>query len=169
LELLSHRGISVCLLTKSGLMTRDADLLATMPGSSAGVSLAFQDEEVRRLFELAAPTNDERIGALQALREAGVSTYALICPVMPFLTDARSLVERVASCADRIWVYALSMEAEEARNWRNVQGILDRHFPEMTGPYREIAFSAAHPYWAELRHDLERLQTKSGLDLQIDL
>jgi DNA repair photolyase len=169
LEYLARQGISVCILTKSGLVARDADLLAAMPGSSAGVSLAFQVEEVRRLFEEAAPTNEERIDALKALKKAGVRTYALICPVMPFITDVKRLVEMVAWCADTIWVYALSMESEEARNWRNVQDILDRHFPGMTEPYRKIAFSAAHPYWVELRHDLERVRAESGLDLRIEL
>jgi DNA repair photolyase len=67
LELLAQSGFSACILTKSGLVARDADLLAAMPGSSAGISLAFQDEQVRQLLESAAPPNDVRIGALQAL------------------------------------------------------------------------------------------------------
>jgi DNA repair photolyase len=169
LEVLASEGHSVCILTKSGLVARDVDLLATMPGSSAGVSLAFQDEQVRQWFETKAPPNEQRVGALQALREAGIRTYALICPVMPFITDVKRLVKMVAAWAGTIWVYALSMAAEEDRNWRNVQGILDRHFPEMAEPYRQIAFSAEHPYWAELRHDLERFQAESGLDLRIKL
>jgi DNA repair photolyase len=169
LELLARKGHSVCILTKSGLVAHDADLLSSMPGSSAGVSLAFQDERVRQLFEAAAPPNTQRVGALRALKGAGVRTYALICPVMPFITDVRQLVETVASWADTIWVYALSMEAEEERNWRNVRGILDRHFPDMVEQYRQIAFSAAHPYWAELRRDLEGFQAESRLDLRIKL
>ena len=169
LELLASKGHSVCILTKSGLVARDVDLLTRMPGSSAGVSLAFQDEQVRQLFEDNAPPNEQRIGALKVLKEAGIRTYALICPVMPFLTDARRLVERVAAWADTVWVYALSMEAEEERNWRKVQRILVRHFPEMAEPYRQIAFSADHPYWLKLRHDLEKFQAQSGLDLRVKL
>jgi DNA repair photolyase len=167
--MLASNGHSVCILTKSGLVARDIDLLARMPGSSAGVSLAFQDEQVRQLFEANAPPNEQRIGALKALKEAGIRTYALICPVMPFITDVERLVERLTSWADTIWVYALSMEAEEERNWRNVEGILDRHFPEMVEPYRQIAFSAEHPYWVKLRHGLEELQARSGLDLRVKL
>jgi DNA repair photolyase len=169
LEMLASKGHSVCILTKSGLVARDVDLLRKMPGSSAGVSLAFQDGHVRQLFEVNAPPNEQRIGALKALKEAGVRTYALICPVMPFITDVKCLGEMVTSWADTIWVYALSIEAEEGRNWRNLQRILDRHFPKMAEPYRQIAFSAEHPYWAELRHDLEKLQTKGGPDLRIKL
>jgi DNA repair photolyase len=169
LELLAHRGFSVCILTKSDLITRDIDLLATMPDPSAGVSIAFQDEDVRRLFEANAPPNKRRVAALKALKDAGIRTYTLICPVMPFLTDVEALIEMVAPFADRIWIYPLSMEAEEDRNWRYVKEILDRHLPELTERYREIAFSAAHPYWTRLRRKLEEFQGKTGLDLRIEL
>lgn len=169
LEVLASKGHSVCILTKSGLVARDVDLLARMPGSSAGVSLAFQDEQMRQLFEANAPPDEQRIGALQALKEAGSRTYALICPVMPSITDVRCLVEMAAVWGDTIWVYALSMATAQDRNWRNVQGILDRRFPEMIEPHRQIAFSAEHAYWVELRYDLEGFQSESGLDLRINL
>lgn len=169
LELLHDRGFSVCILTKSALVTRDIDLLAQMPGSSAGFSLAFLDEQTRQLFEPNAPPNEDRIAALRTLKEAGIRTYVLICPVMPFLTDVEALIDRVAPYADTIWIYALEMEAEEDRNWRNVQGILEQHFPELTGAYREMAFSTAHPFWAKLRQHLEKLLQERGLDLRAEL
>ena len=169
LELLAQQGFSVCILTKSELVTRDVDLLARMPVSSAGVSIAFQNEEVRRLFEANAAPNEQRVEALKALKDAGVKTYALICPVMPFITDVSSLVEMVAPYADTIWVYGVSMEAEKDRNWRNLRRILDRHFPEMTERYRRIAFAADHPYWVELRRNVEKFQLVSGLDLRVKL
>jgi DNA repair photolyase len=49
--------------------------------SSAGILIAFQNEQLRRLFETGAPPNEQRIAALKALKEVGVSTHALICPV----------------------------------------------------------------------------------------
>jgi len=169
LERLARRGFSVCILTKSGLVARDADLLARMPGSSAGISIAFQDDRVRRLFEASAPPNARRIEALKALKGAGVKTYALICPVMPFITDVPSLVEMVAPYADTIWIYALSFETEGGRNWQNVRAILDCHFPGLAEQYGQIAFSAGHPYWAELRQELAEFQQESRLDVRTEL
>jgi DNA repair photolyase len=169
LELLAQKGFSVCILTKSDLVTRDVDLLAGMPGSSVGVSIAFQDDQVRRLFEANTPPNARRIAALERLKEAGIETYALVCPVMPFITDVRALIEAVAPFADTMWIYPLEMAAEGDRNWQNVQRVLDRHFPGMTEEYRQVAFSTAHPYWAELRQELERLQLESQLNLRIEI
>lgn len=169
LEFLAQQGFSVCILTKSDLVARDIDLLASMPGSSAGISIAFQNEDVRRLFEAKAPPNKRRIEALKRLKNAGIETYTLICPVMPYITDVESLIQTVVRYADTIWIYALSMGADGDRNWQNIRGILDRHFPEMTERYRQIAFSATHYYWAELRQRLEELQLEKRLNLRIEL
>ena len=169
LELLAERGFSVCVLTKSDLVTRDLDQFMRMAGASVGFSIAFQDEDVRRLFEVNAPPNERRVKALKELKEAGIETYTLITPVMPFISDVEFLVDMVAPYADTIWIYGLSMDAKEDRNWQNIQGILDCHFPEMTEQYRQIAFSADHPYWAEVRRTLERIRRERLLDLRIML
>ena len=169
LELLAQRDFSVCILTKSDLVVRDIDLLVKMKDSSVGISIAFQEEDVRRLFEAHSPPNEERIEALKTLKGAGVETYSLICPVMPFITDVESLLEMVAPYADTIWFYGLSMESEDDRNWQNVRAVLDHHFPEMTEQYRQIAFSADHPYWMGLRALLEQIQLDRRLNLRIEL
>lgn len=169
LELLADRDFSVCILTKSGMVTRDIDLLSEMPGSSVGISIAFQDEETRQLFEKHAPPNKERLGSLKELKTAGIETYSMICPVMPFITDVESLIEFVAPYSDTIWIYKLQMDSEDSANWRNVQSILNLHFPELTEQYRKIAFSGDHPYWTGIRHILEEIQFKKHLNLRIEL
>lgn len=169
LELLAERDFSVCFLTKSGLVTRDIDLLSEMPGSSVGFSIAFQDERTRQLFEKNAPPNKERLECLKELKNAGIETYSMICPVMPFITDVESLIEYVAPYSDTIWIYRLQMESKESANWRNVKSILNQHFPELTEKYRKIPFSGDYPYWAGIRRDLEAMQSKRHLNLRIEL
>ena len=169
LELFAKRGFSVSILTKSGLVTRDIDLFAKMSGSSVGVSLAFQEEQTRQLFEKNASSNKERIEALKKLKSAGIPTYTLICPVMPFITDVESLIELVAPYSDKVWIYRLEMESTEDQNWQNVESILNQNFPELTEKYRKIAFSGDHPYWRQLRQKLEELQSTKYLNLRIEL
>jgi DNA repair photolyase len=169
LTLLAEQGFSVCILTKSDLVTRDIALFARMPEPSIGFSIAFQDERVRQLFEGNAPPNERRIAGLRALKEAGLPTYVLICPVMPYITDVKGVTEAVAPYADTIYVYGVQMDAEDEPNWRNVRGILDKHFPELTDSYREIAFSPEHPYWAALRQELREFQRETGLDVRSEV
>lgn len=169
LELFAKRGFSVCILTKSGLITRDIDLLTKMPDSSVGISIAFQNEQNRQLFEKSAPPNKERIEALEKLKNAGLDTYTLISPVMPFITDVESQIEAVAPFSNTIWIYRLQIESEESPNWHNIQSILNKHFPDLTEQYRKIAFSEDHPFWLELRKQLEEIQIKKDLNLKIEL
>ena len=169
LELLAERGFSVCILTKSGLVMRDIDLLRKMPGSSVGVSIAFQEERTRQIFEKNAPSNRIRIEALKKLKNSGISTYTLICPVMPFITDIESVIEQVASYSDTIWVYRLNIESEKDKNWLNIKSILDQHFSELTEQYQKIAFSRDHPYWKEIRQKLKEIQKKKCLNMRINV
>ena len=140
-----------------------------MPGSSVGISIGFQDEQIRQLFEKNAPPNKERLEALNELKNAGIETYTMICPVMPFITDVESLIEYVAPYSDTIWIYRLLMESEQSANWHNVQSILNLHFPDLTEQYRRIAFSGDDPYWAGIRRALEKIQSEKHLNLRIEL
>ena len=154
LELLAEREFSVCILTKSPLITRDLDLFANMAGPYLGFSIAFQDENARSLFEGNAPANAARMEALETLRDAGIRTYVLICPVMPEITDVEAIVDVVAPLVNHIYVYRLRMKAETDANWQRVERIMTRHYPDLTDRYRRIAFSSEHPYWVETRSRL---------------
>jgi DNA repair photolyase len=169
LELLSERGFSVCILTKSDLVTRDIDLLTRMPDSSVGFSIVFHDDELRVLFEANAPPNHRKITGLKALREAGIDTYVLVTPIMPLITDVEACIDMVAAYADTLWFYGLSIDSESDRNWQYLRKILDIHYPDLTESYRQMAFSSDHPYWIELRSKLEGIRDKTGLDMRIHL
>ncbi len=67
--------------------------------------------------------------ALQQLKAAGVKTSALICPVIPHITDVMLLIDLLAELADKIWIYGLSIIDRSDRNWRNVEHILANYFP----------------------------------------
>jgi len=169
LELFAEKGYSVSILTKSGLVTRDIDLLRKMPNSSVGISIAFQEERTRQLFEKNAPSNRVRIEALKKLKNSGIATYTLICPVMLFITNLESVIEQVEPYSDTIWVYRLNMESEKDKNWLNVKSILDQHFPELTEQYQKIAFSRDHLFWKGIRQKLKNIQKKKGLNLRIKI
>ena len=169
LETLTAKGFSVCMLTKSGLVTRDIDLLERMPGSSVGFSIAFHDDSIRMLFEANAPPNNHRVAALKTLKEAGIETYVLICPVLPFITDLEACIKMVAPYADTLWFYGLSISSEQERNWQYLCQILDRYYPDLAEKYHQMASSSDHPYWGDLRNNLKEIQASSGLDMRINL
>ncbi len=168
LSQLARNRFSVTILTKSTLVTRDIDLLATMPESSVGISVSFIDEKVRGFFEAATCETAYRIEALGKIRAAGVKTYALVCPVIPFVTDTESIVGAVAPYADSIWVYGLRIRNEQDSNWQNVLAVLRQHFPALTGQIADAVFHTDHPFWTTQRTVLSGLADKTQLDLRIE-
>lgn len=167
LELLKERGFSVCLLTKSSLVSRDIDLLKGMPGASVGVSVTFPDDDTRMIFEADTLPNSDRMKAISELKKNGIESYAMICPVLPYITKTETLIEQLLPCVDTIWIYALEMKSEEHRNWKTVWPLVQKHFPDIAGQFRETVFSADHQYWRELRRKLENLRDTEGINLKI--
>ena len=70
---------------------------------------------------------------------------------------------------DVIWIYGISMNARSDRNWQNVEDILNTNFPKLKEPIEAAIFSKDHPYWAELRQNLNDLQKDRQLNLSIHL
>jgi DNA repair photolyase len=167
LQLLKERNFSVCILTKSGLVGRDIDLLKEMKGSSAGISVAFQDDGHRGLFEENTMPSGDRIWALEELKRNLIETYVLICPVMPYITDVEALVEKVRPHTDTIWVYPLEMKSADDKNWGKTQSIVKQHFPRLVEGFREAAFSPEHVYWKELRRRLEDIRGRDNITMNI--
>lgn len=87
------------LLTRAKLVTRDAELIASLPAGWAGCSIPTADDETRQHFEPRAASIPERLTALRVLRAAGARTFAV---VQPFLLGsiealADALAETVSS------------------------------------------------------------------------
>jgi len=169
LQLLANQGFSASVLTKSGLITRDTSLFKNMLSSAAGISVAFTDERVRKCFEKNVPSTANRINALLKMKEAGIKTYTLICPVIPYITDVESMLELVAPCSDEVWVYKLEMNAATDPNWQQLRSVLGLYYPDLLGKISEIAFSPDHDYWLEIRDYLEELRSKNKARIIIEV
>ncbi|APR79839.1 Radical SAM domain protein [Minicystis rosea] len=87
------------LLTRSKLVTRDTDLIASLPAVWAGASIPTIDDETRRHFEPRAASIPERLEALATLRAAGARTFAVVQPLLTGSIEALAdaLAETVSS------------------------------------------------------------------------
>jgi len=167
LELLREKGFSASILTKSDLVLRDIDILADMNDAGVSISVAFTDNRERGLFEAHTTDAEDRIAALRQIKEAGLGTGALVCPVIPYITDAFQLIDMLQPLADSIWVYGLSITDPDGENSRNTRRILNDHFPDLAARIEPVISEKDHPYWAELRERLEMVKEERGLNLNI--
>lgn len=169
LGMLLSRGFSASILTKSDLVVRDLDILTAMPDAAVSFSLAFIDDSMRRVFEARTLPTGRRMDALRQCKRAGLRTSAMVCPVIPYLTDPVAIIEQIRHDADKVWVFGLSVREETESNWQTMQGLIEEHFPSVAEKARQAIFDRDHPYWAELRAKLEDRYASELFELSVHL
>ncbi|MBI2946991.1 MAG: PA0069 family radical SAM protein [Verrucomicrobia bacterium] len=90
LEVFAEFRNPVCIVTKNHLVTRDADVLGELARHEAAVvfvSITTLDPTLTPKMEPRASLPAHRLGAIRALREAGVPVGVMVAPVIPALTD----------------------------------------------------------------------------------
>lgn len=90
LEVLAEFRNPVAVITKSALVTRDIDLLASLAARQAAtvaISVTTLDEGVRRAMEPRTSTAEARLDAIAKLSSAGIPTGVMVAPIIPGLTD----------------------------------------------------------------------------------
>ncbi len=169
LELLADKGFSASILTKSDLVLRDIDILAKMSSASVSASVAFRNNSIRKLLESNTINTEDRIAALHKLKEAGISTSALLCPVIPRITDVKYLIEELTPCTEVIWVYGLSIADCPGQNWLDVKTVIESEFPDTSHQIEEAIFDRNHSFWVDLRRVLIELQSRTDVNLNIHI
>jgi DNA repair photolyase len=167
LELLLEMGFSASFLTKSNVFERDMDILLQMDDARISISTAFNDDGVRSLFEANTTSTEARIAALAKMHKAGLKTSALICPIIPYITNAMELIDNLEPITDTIWIYGLNIQDRDGLNWKNVQGVLESEFADKQEEIEDAVFDKEHPYWANLRHKLEQRKNSWNVNLKI--
>lgn len=103
LEVLLDAGFTPIVLTRARRVLDDLALFERHRDRVAvGLSIPTDDDDVRRAFEPNADPIEERLDALRTLHDAGVTTFAVVQPVLPM--RAARLIDAIAphACAVRI-------------------------------------------------------------------
>ena len=133
LEVFAKYRNPCAVITKSGLVTRDIDVLrelAEHDAAAVNVSITSLDDAVRRVMEPRASSPSERLRAVEALANAGIPVGVMVAPIVPGLTDSEipALVAAAARAGARtVRPIVLRLPhgvADLFEAW------LARHFPE---------------------------------------
>jgi DNA repair photolyase len=90
LELMLERGHPATIVTKSALILRDVELLASLAERglvAVHVSLTTLDDELKRRMEPRTAGPRQRLEVMRALSSAGVPTGVITAPIIPALND----------------------------------------------------------------------------------
>jgi DNA repair photolyase len=139
--LAEQRGLSVTIITKSPLVTRDVDVLlriAARSRLSIHVSLITADRELARRLEPRAPTPEARLRAIARLRAHGIEVGVNVMPVLPGITDSPRLLEalvRSVAQANASYLGACALRLQSAARQRYLP-FIEAEFPHLAPRYR---------------------------------
>ena len=112
LEIMDRTNHPVGIVTKSALVLRDIDILASLAKrglAKVALSVTSLDRRLARRMEPRAATPERRIEAIARLAEAGVPTSAMVAPIIPAVNDAEieAILQRCAAAGARQAGYVL--------------------------------------------------------------
>lgn len=167
LEILLQHGFPITILTKSALAGRDLDLLTGKNGVDFGVTVTTVNESFSKLFEPKSSPPAERLGLVEEAKKKGITTYVLLGPLMPHLSDTeeslRSLLNAVREVgADYFYIDRLNPRYGV---WPSLRGLLQERFPHLTEEYKKILFRKAvrEEYSLTLAKTVSKLARQVGL------
>ncbi|GAA4229068.1 DNA repair photolyase [Streptosporangium album] len=137
---LREAGAPFTVHTKSTLILRDAGLLAAAPGAGVVVSIAFVDDQVRRVVEPGAPSAQKRLELVAELNGHGVPCGVAMAPILPLLTDSpdqlAATVRRAADAGAVSLTPRVLRLPPGAREWY-LAWLQERH-PALVARYGEL-------------------------------
>jgi DNA repair photolyase len=172
LEVLAeHAGLSIVIITKSPLVTRDVDVLRRIARNSeitVHLSLITLDRTLARRLEPRAPTPEARVRALARLREHGIAVGINVMPVLPGITDAPEQLDalvRTVAAHGATYVNACALRLQSAARQRYLP-FIEQEFPELVSRYRATyarSYAVGERYRDGLRAYFRRVCARYGV------
>jgi DNA repair photolyase len=166
----SYHGLSIGIITKSALITRDLDVLQVLSERNevtVNISLATADARLARRLELRSPVPSARLRALRRLTEGGVYAGLLVAPIIPGVTDDWAGLARLIEAAKEAgarYVVGSALRLGPAARHRFLP-LLEQEFPELAERYRRHYAGKDHvsqSYQDALTRRLRLLQQAYG-------
>ncbi len=143
LEIIERYGFGLAIQTKSADLLRDLDLLKSIHQKARCVvqmTLTTYDDHLCRILEPHVSTTQERIKALQLLKEHGIPTVVWLCPILPFINDTEeNIIHLLKACKEAdvkaILCFGMGLTLREGNREYFYQA-LDKHFPGLKQIYQ---------------------------------
>lgn len=162
LNILKDHTFPVNILTKSDLVIRDLDIISNMFDVEVGLTITSYYDETRKIFEPRASPINARIEALQNFSDVGISTYAFLGPLLPYLSEEglELLLNNLADKVGRVIVDRLNIKAG---NWRTIKLALKDNYPNLLDLFQE-ACGVESKYYSMLGTFLRRELDKRAIE-----
>jgi len=142
LQLIERYNFGLSIITKSNLILRDLDLLASINRKAKCVvqmTLTTFDEELCKILEPNVCTSRKRFEALKVMHDNGIKTVVWLCPILPFINDTEENLRGILDYCIEAKVYGIlcfgmGMTLREGDREYYYEK-LDKHFPGLKDKY----------------------------------
>jgi DNA repair photolyase len=162
LKTLAGHPCSVSILTKSSLVLRDLDIFQRFNDCEVGFTITTLNDAVKTCFEPHTSSIEEQLNALKALYDGGVSTFAFLGPLLPFLVEEslEELARQFRAVGVR-WVLVDRLNIKSG-NWRTIRRAQETHYPELV-PHYEHALFHGTLYFDDLKRKVAKHLRAEGV------
>jgi DNA repair photolyase len=139
-RLKSYRGLTIGIITKSPLVTRDIDVLQDLSqihDVSVNISLATANPLLARRLERRSPIPSARLRALKTLVRRGIHAGLLVAPILPGISDDRpGLADLFAAAkeAGAYYIHGHPLRLDPVLAPRFI-ALVEREFPHLADRY----------------------------------
>ena len=122
-----NKELDLRILTKFDLVTRDIELFKQFKSCKIGLTITSLDEDIQKKFEPFTASPGSRLNSLKELKKAGITTYAFIGPILPYITDLKEIFKRVSPYVDYFKFEDLNMSPCKSDVFKTIR----KYFPDL--------------------------------------
>ena len=160
LEQLRGSGARISIATKSDLVLRDLDLIASFPDARVSWSVNTLDETFRGDMDRAVSIG-RRLEAMRRFHEAGVRTTCFISPIFPGITDPKEIILRAKGICNLVWLENLNLRGPFKAD---IMAYISERHPDLVPLYDRIYNRRDLSYWEELDMEMGSFAEEQGLE-----
>ena len=150
LEEMQGSGCKISISTKSDLILRDIDLIASFKEPRVSWSINTLDETFRKDMDTGS-TIEERFAAMETFHKAGIRTTCFISPIFPEITDVKAIIDKAKDKCNLIWLENLNLRGDYKPV---ILHYIKEKYPHLYPLYEDIYIHKDRSYWKMLDEDI---------------
>ena len=163
LKILLKHQFPISILTKSDLILRDIDILKQFKDCSVGFSLLSLDNKDINNFEKRTIPIKRRLKALKILKKNSITTYAMISPIFPYITDINKLIKELKKIpVDFIFCENYNIKSGTKNT---IFSIISNKYPNLVNKYNTIFKNKK--YWEKEEEKIHELAKKYNIPIKV--